>query len=596
MDPCPITELNFDAPNLGEAWRKWQTAMQFYLDTLPTNVKEKQRTAKFLLQIGERGREIFSTWKIPPSDVTIECLLSKFEEHCSPKKNLVTERHRFITMSQTEDETNDTYVTRLRKTAASCEFQQLEDDLILTKLIGGITSDQLRHRLLRESQSLNLTKALEMCRSEEMMKTNLDLFKRSENETLVSNEKKNGMEIDAVSKNRATRVNMKTKTQCQRCGYSHGNANCPAMGKECKKCGKPNHFARCCRTREIQLIEYDSEDDDGFDQHVGTLHGSNEDAWFTKVNVNGVSVKFKLDTGAEVSLIPKQMLQKIHKGPIRPTKTHLTAFGGNVLTPLGKITARCWLKGRNVNLDFYVVGFATTPILGLNGCTKLELIDRVEEVQLCKEVRQQEHAAQHQDRRGCEAGAPKRGTKRRRTVKKKTRLSRQERRDKECERSNQQTWSQLKVGRDPTDGMLCKLSKLEKNDDRKNQEKGEGNRWRDGTEKQADKQKPSNKAEVYKKPPGTMGKALPSYKSEKEFIQAYADVFEGIGCFEERCHIEVKSDVNPVVHAKRKVPFSIQERLNRKLSDMEKDHIIQKVDYPTEWVSSLMIVENQTHL
>lgn len=251
MDPCPITELNFDAPNLGEAWRKWQTAMQFYLDTLPTNVKEKQRTAKFLLQIGERGREIFSTWKIPPSDVTIECLLSKFEEHCSPKKNLVIERHRFITMSQTEDETNDAYVTRLRKTAASCEFQQLEDDLILTKLIGGITSDQLRHRLLRESQTLNLTKALEMCRSEEMMKTNLDLFKRSENETLVSNEKKNGMEIDAVSKNRATRVNMKTKTQCQRCGYSHGNANCPAMGKECKKCGKPNHFARCCRTREI---------------------------------------------------------------------------------------------------------------------------------------------------------------------------------------------------------------------------------------------------------------------------------------------------------------------------------------------------------
>ena len=85
-------------------------------------------------------------------------------------------------------------------------------------------------------------------------------------------------------------------------------------------------------------------------------------------------------------------------------------------------------------------------------------------------------------------------------------------------------------------------------------------------------------------------KAEQKIKSEKEFIQTYAVVFERIGCFEERCHIEVKSDVKPVLPAKRKVPFSIQERLKRKLSDMEKDNIIQ-VDYPTEWVSSLMIVE-----
>ena len=568
MDPCPIPELNFDAPNLGEAWRKWRTAMEFYLDTLPPRVNEKQRTAKFLLQIGERGREVFSTWRIPPENLTIECLLSKFEEHCSPKKNLVIERHRFMTMSQTDDETIDAFVTHLRKTAASCEFQQLEDDLILTKLIGGITSDPLRHRLLRESQSLTLTKALEMCRSEELMKMNIGLFKYSENEKSTPDETKDTAEVDAVSRNRGPRINQRNKAPCQRCGYNHGNANCPAMGRECKKCGKPNHFAKCCRTRGIQILEYDSHEDDAFEQQVGTLGGPNESAWFTKVNVNGQPVRFKLDTGAEVSLIPKHMLHKIHRGPIRPTKTRLTAFGGNVLMPLGKITARCSLKGRSVTLDFYVVDFATTPILGLNGCTKLELIDRVEEVQLCQEVQQepQKGATRSQDLEEHEVTATHANRRQLRSpAKNKARFSRQERRDKLCEKKNQQTWNQIKAGRDPIDGMPLKSSKLEKNDESLN--------------------KCENKRNSVEE------KTNPRYHGEKEFIETYADVFEGIGCFEQSCHIEVQAGARPVVHAKRKIPFSIQEKLKRKLKDMEKDGIIQKVEYPTEWVSSLMIVE-----
>ena len=115
MDPCTIAELDFEATNLAEAWRKWKSAMQLYMDTLPQTVKERQKTAKLLLQIGEKGREVFSTWKIPTEQLTVALLMDKFDEHCAPKKNLIIERHKFFHQAQSEGESIDNYVTTLKK-------------------------------------------------------------------------------------------------------------------------------------------------------------------------------------------------------------------------------------------------------------------------------------------------------------------------------------------------------------------------------------------------------------------------------------------------------------------------------------------------
>ena len=59
--------------------------MQLYLDTLPPSVKERQKTAKLLLQIEEQGREVYSTWKITPAELTVDVLMKKFGEYCDLK-------------------------------------------------------------------------------------------------------------------------------------------------------------------------------------------------------------------------------------------------------------------------------------------------------------------------------------------------------------------------------------------------------------------------------------------------------------------------------------------------------------------------------
>ena len=42
------------------------------------------------------------------------------------------------------------------------------------------------------------------------------------------------------------------QTNCYRCGYSHTNRNCPAIGQRCHKCNVMNHFSALCRSRNYR--------------------------------------------------------------------------------------------------------------------------------------------------------------------------------------------------------------------------------------------------------------------------------------------------------------------------------------------------------
>ena len=224
MDPCTIPELDFNATNLAEAWRKWKSAMQLYLDTLPPSVKERQKTAKMLLQIGEKGRDVYSTWKIESAELTVALLMKKFGEYCEPKKNLIIERHKFLHHDQVEGESIDSYVTTLKKLASYCEFQQLEEGLVLTKLIGGIRSDGLRRNLLKDSADLTLEKALNMCKADEMTAKHLALFDQKK-----QTETQQEAEVDAVSRNwskSTSKQRLEKRNTRERDGYDGTRDQC----------------------------------------------------------------------------------------------------------------------------------------------------------------------------------------------------------------------------------------------------------------------------------------------------------------------------------------------------------------------------------
>lgn len=82
------------------------------------------------------------------------------------------------------------------------------------------------------------------------------------------------------------------------------------------------------------------------------------------------------------------------------------------------------------------------------------------------------------------------------------------------------------------------------------------------------------------------------FPSEKEtFIKSNADLFEGLGSLPGTCTVVLKEGAIPSLHYKKRIPISLHDRLKEELKLMETQGIISAVDYPTDWVNNMQIVE-----
>ena len=70
-------------------------------------------------------------------------------------------------------------------------------------------------------------------------------------------------------------------------------------------------------------------------------------------------------------------------------------------------------------------------------------------------------------------------------------------------------------------------------------------------------------------------------------------MFTGLGLVEGEYHIELKENAVPVIHAPRKIPLSLMPKLKETLDDLESSGVVSKVEKPTDWVNSLVIVEKK---
>ena len=64
-----------------------------------------------------------------------------------------------------------------------------------------------------------------------------------------------------------------------------------------------------------------------------------------------------------------------------------------------------------------------------------------------------------------------------------------------------------------------------------------------------------------------------------------------LNCLPFQCKIKLKANSEPVIHAARRVPATLRDKLKVELERMVKLGVIHRVDCPTEWVNSMVITQ-----
>ncbi|GFS38879.1 retrovirus-related Pol polyprotein from transposon 297 [Nephila pilipes] len=145
-----------------------------------------------------------------------------------------------------------------------------------------------------------------------------------------------------------------SQNECKKCGRKHKPHKCPAFGKICIKCNKKNHFAAKYfqNTKNIHEMKVPENELDVFIDSVTVnetkceminctdsinknIELVSETTWYKNitldVNHKCFDVNFKLDTGAEVNILPLYILNMFKVKPkLSETNLSLTTYDNSV--------------------------------------------------------------------------------------------------------------------------------------------------------------------------------------------------------------------------------------------------------------------------
>ncbi|KAE9526164.1 hypothetical protein AGLY_013795 [Aphis glycines] len=139
---------------------------------------------------------------------TVETILIKFEDYCSPKKNKAMTFYKFFTRNQPQDETFDSFNTSLKELMKQCDFKSDEDWILKSRVVLRIEKKDVQKRLLRED--LLLEKTLQYCRAVEAAEQNREELEQSIEANRVWN-----MEDKTKSKSKYCNNYSEKKIMCQ---------------------------------------------------------------------------------------------------------------------------------------------------------------------------------------------------------------------------------------------------------------------------------------------------------------------------------------------------------------------------------------------
>lgn len=289
-------------------------------------------------------------------------------------------------------ESFDSFLTALRTLAKTCNFGSMQDRMIRDRVVVGIKENSTRKKLLIETK-LTLNKCIDICHANENTAKQL--------KDMTQTEEVSAMNTGKPPNERPVQTKPPPKIKCKFCHRFHLRKKelCPAWQHKCSACGKMNHFSVAChnpktnqqqQTKRVHNVEeslsakHDDEDSDEYLFRVESVASvqakSSPKRIYASMRLRDETVKFQVDCGATVNILPVDVYQKVFSDPqlsrLEKSETTLVMFNQSELKPLGCVKVettnprndQCFLT------EYTVVPRGHTALLGAQTVQQFSLI------------------------------------------------------------------------------------------------------------------------------------------------------------------------------------------------------------------------------
>jgi len=133
-DETFVKRLNFSSETLSTDWKLFKGQFEiFKIAKKYGDMREEEQIANLLVLMGPESVPIYSQFEfheaVDTRKETLKNVMSMFDQHFEPVKNVLYERVKFNSITQGNN-TIHQFITELQSQTTNCEYVAVRDDLI----------------------------------------------------------------------------------------------------------------------------------------------------------------------------------------------------------------------------------------------------------------------------------------------------------------------------------------------------------------------------------------------------------------------------------------------------------------------------------
>jgi len=298
LDPGEFRALDANPGGTLERFTKYVERVELIFDLAfrksdgtPYEPTETEKKAMLLFRGGDDMQDLFKyVGKVTNTD-SFEEAVHKIVNGLKTRTNSVVQRNLLLANFPQGTKSFDRWSKEISNAAKLVDYTEYDwKQAAVDAMLLQTTNPKLRERALQDNASYEELLTLGITKEQSAKGAALLEKASGQNKHYESNEE----EVRRLQKENQKLKARIPKPPCSRCGGLKCEKNkCPAFGQQCSGCGKPNHFAKVCRskrssrrrtTRRLNSAEESDSDETSGRIVVGKLEGKSINA---KVNIQG---------------------------------------------------------------------------------------------------------------------------------------------------------------------------------------------------------------------------------------------------------------------------------------------------------------------